>query len=184
MLSLRSLSTRLSVWYVSVPQRSASSKRRGTDRREHELLDVDVALRVRATVEHVEQRHRQDVRVRAADVAVEGQAGFVGRRGGDGERHAEDRVGAEPALVGGAVERAELVVEHALVFGFETEHDLGDLGVDVLDRGADALAAVALTAVAQLDRLVRAGARPAGDRGTSTGTRRERDLDLDRRVAP
>jgi enolase len=55
------------------------------------------------------------VRVRTADVAVEGQLGLVGRGLRRRQRHAEDRVGAEAALAVGAVEGHQLVVEEPLV---------------------------------------------------------------------
>ena len=53
----------------------------------------------------------------------------------------------------------------------------------MVDRVLHALAAVALAAVAQLDRLVGAGAGAARDRGPAPGAREELDLDLDGRVA-
>ena len=157
---------------------------RRADRREHELLHVDVGVGVRAAVEHVHERHRQHVRVGAADVAVQRELGLVGRRLRRGERHAEDRVGAEAALVVGAVEGDELVVEEALVGGVEADDGVGDLGVDVLDRGAHALAAVALAAVAQLDGLVGAGAGAARHDGPAARAGEQLDLDLDGRVPP
>ena len=60
---------------------------RGADRGDHELLDVDVAVGVGATVEDVHHRHGQQVRRGAADVAEERQAGRVG----GGARHGEAR---------------------------------------------------------------------------------------------
>ena len=182
--SPRSLSSALSAWYVSTPQRSAFGEARRADRREHELLHVDVGVGVRAAVEHVHERHRQHVRVRAADVAVQREIGFVGGGLRRGQRHAEDGVGPEARLAVGAVERDQLVVEQALVGGVEADDGVGDLAVDVLDRGAHALAAVALAAVAQLVRLVRAGARAARDDGPAPRARQQLDVDLDGRVPP
>ena len=70
----------------------------------HELLEVHLVVRVRAAVQHVHHRHGQHVGRLAAEVAPQRRAG-LGRRGlGRGERHAQDRVGAQPALVRGAVE--------------------------------------------------------------------------------
>ena len=65
--------------------RSASAKVARADRRDHELLDVDVAVGVGAAVEDVHHRHRQQVRGRAADVAEQRQAGRLGGGPGDGE---------------------------------------------------------------------------------------------------
>ena len=56
--------------------------------------------------------------------------------------------------------------------------------VDVGDGLEDALAEVALlVAVAQLDRLVRAGAGPGGDRGGADGAVVEQDFDFEGGVA-
>ena len=73
---------------------------------------IDV-VGVHAAVEDVHHRHGQHVGVRAADVAVQRQLELVGRGLGDGEADAEDRVGAEPGLVVGAVEVDELGVDRA-----------------------------------------------------------------------
>ena len=65
-------------------------------RHDHELLEVDLVVGVRAAVQHVHHRHRQHVRRLAPEVAPERRARL--RRGGLGrsQRDAEDRVGAEP----------------------------------------------------------------------------------------
>ena len=181
----RSFSSALSAWYVSTPQRRPLGEARRTDRREHELLDVDVGVGVRAAVEHVHERHRA-ARGRSRR-RRSGRAGARPRRPAalaDRERHAEDGVGAEAPLAVGAVERRELVVEQALVGAVEPHDRVGDLAVHVVDRGAHALAAVALAAVAQLVRLVRAGAGAARDDRPSLRAREQLDVDLDGRVPP
>ena len=91
------------------------TERRRADRRDHELLDVDVGVGMRAAVEDVHHRHRQQVRVRPAEVAVERQLGRLGRGVGDRQRDAEDRVGAELGLVGRRVEVEHDPVDRALV---------------------------------------------------------------------
>jgi hypothetical protein len=58
--------------------RSASAKL-GADGHDHELLEVDVVVGVRAAVDDVHQGHGQHVRPRAADIAARG-AGRVGGR--------------------------------------------------------------------------------------------------------
>ena len=93
----------------------ALAERRRADRHEHELLDVDVVVGVGAAVEHVEHRHRQHVGAGAADVAPQRQVELVGGGPGDGQRHAEDGVGAEPRLGVGAVEVEQGGVDGALV---------------------------------------------------------------------
>ena len=108
---------------------------RRADGGEHELLHVDVRVGVAAAVQDVEQRHREHVRVDTAEVAVERQPGLVRRRLRHGERHREERVRTEPALVRGAVQYDELVVEEALVRPLEARDRVGDLTVDVSDGG-------------------------------------------------
>ena len=107
----------------------------GADRRDHELLDVDVGVGVAAAVEDVHHRHRQHVGVRAADVAEQRQVGGVGGGAGHGERDAEDGVGADLLLVGAAVDGEHLGVDEALLAGVEAEQ----LGAELVDDGVDGL---------------------------------------------
>ena len=103
---------------------------------------------------------------------------------GRGQRGAEDGVGAEVGLVGRAVEGDQRLVDDALVGGVEAKELLGDLVVHVVDGLQHGLAAVAVAAVAQLDRLVLAGRSARGHRGAPGCAGLELDLDLDRGVAP
>ena len=158
-------------------------ERRRPDRRDHELLDVDVGVGVRAAVEDVHHRHGQQVGVGPADVAVERQPGRLGRGLGDGERGAEDGVGAEVGLVGGAVELDHGLVDLALVVGAETLDGRADLLDHRVDGLLHALAEVAVAAVAQLDGLELPGRRAARHGRTAEGTVVEQHLDLDGGVA-
>ena len=69
----RSCSVFFSAWKTSAPVRRASAKRRRADRHDHELLEVDLVVGVRAAVQHVHHRHGQHVRRLAAEVAPERQ---------------------------------------------------------------------------------------------------------------
>jgi len=60
-------------------------ERGSTDRDDHELLKIDVVVRMRATVQHVHHRHRQHVSVDSSDVAVERRRRIRGGRARDGE---------------------------------------------------------------------------------------------------
>ncbi len=153
------------------------------DRRDHELLDVDVGVGVRAAVDDVHHRHREQVRVGTAHVAEQRQPGRPRGRLGHREAHSEDGVGAETPLVVGPVQVDQGLVDDPLVGGVEADEALVDLLVDGLDPVQHALAAVALIAVAQLDGLELAGGGTAGDRGSGLGAVVEDDLDLDGRVA-
>src|SRR5690606_18146212 len=136
------------------------------------------------TVEDVQHRHGQDVRVRPTDVAEEGQAGALGGGAGHGQRDTEDGVGAELALVGRAVQVDEGLVEDALLARLEPEDLRGDVVDDGVDGVLDALAEVtALVAVTALDGLERTGGGARGDLCAGDGAVVQRDLDLHGGVA-
>ena len=152
-------------------------------RDDHELLEVERVVRVRAAVDDVQHRHRQDVRLRAADPAVERHACGRGGRLRSGERRAEDRVRAEARLVLGAVERDERGVDRALIGGVEPDQSRRDLRAHVVDRLPYALAEPrAGIAVAKLDRLELAGRGTRRHSGAPDLARVDLDLHLDRRV--
>ena len=120
----------------------------------------------------------------AADIAVERQV--VGDRRGlrDRKRHAEDRVGAEPGFVGRAVERDHGLVDLGLAFGVHAADGVENLAFDRVDRLAHALAEIAgLVAVAQFDRLMRAGRGARRHRGAAERAVRQHDLDFHGRIA-
>jgi len=109
--------------------------------------------------------NRHEASADAAEIGVERQAGVVGRGAGDGQRHREDRVGAERGLVRCAVELEQRLIHRRLLGGLHAI-DLGrDRLLDVAHRLLHTLAAIALAvAVAQLDRLALAGRRARGHR--------------------
>ena len=113
------------------------------DGHDHELLEVRGVLGVLAAVEDVEHRDRQDPGADAAEPAVERDLVGRGGRVRAGERDAEDRVRAQLALVGRAVELDQRVVDVGLVRGVEAEDRWPDPLGHVRDRRQDALAAVA-----------------------------------------
>src|SRR3977135_4455585 len=108
-----------------------------------------------AAVEDVRHWQRQQVRLGAAEVAVQRDPGRL-RRGPRGcEGYAEDRVRTESRLVDGAVESDQRGVERGLVGDVHSKHLRGNRVLDISHRLEDALAAVAVrVAVAQLQRLV------------------------------
>ena len=153
-------------------------------RHDHELLEVEGVRGVRAAVDDVHHRHGEHDRLLPAQRAVERQARVGRGRLRHGERHAEQGVRAERALVRRAVELDQAAVDRCLIARVETLHGRAELGDDVADRPQDALAEVRLRiAVAQLDRLVLAGGSPRRDGGATERARLEDDVDLDRRVA-
>ena len=160
-------------------------ERRRADRQDHELLKVDRIVGMDAAIDDVHLRRRQDPGHRSADVAIKRQARSLRRRLGDGERDAEDRVGAELRLVLRAVERDHRLVDLELVLGLEARDGVENLAIDRLDRLENALAAeAALVAVAQLDRLARSRRRAGRNRGPAHRAVFQNDIHLDRRIAP
>ncbi len=150
---------------------------------DHELLEVDGVVGVRAAVEHVHHRHGQRGRRLATEVEVERLAGVGGCGLRDGERDAEDGVRAEAALGRRAVEVDERLVEALLIGGVAAGDRASDLVVDVRDGLRDALAEVGGAAVAELRglELTRRGA--GRHRGAGLSTAAQLDVDLDGGVA-
>ena len=163
----------------------ALRERRRARRDDHELLEVDLVVGVGPAVEDVHHRDRQHMRRLAAEVAPQRQPLLRGGRVGGCQRHAEDRVGAQPRLVRRCVELHQRAVQALLVGRVAAAHRLGDLTVDVGHGVQHALAEVgALVAVAQLGRLELAGRRAGRHRRASRDAGAQCELDLDRRVAP
>ena len=155
-------------------------------RQDHELLEVDLVVGVRAAVQDVHHRQRQQRLAAVGEPAVQALARVGGGRVRGGERHAEQRVRAEPRLRFGAVELDHLPVQRRLLgqpADGQAAHRARQLAVRVRDRAGHALAAVALAAVAQLERLAAARRRARGHGRAAAHARVELDVDLERRVA-
>ena len=156
----------------------------GAQRNDHEFLDVDVGVRVGAAVEDVHQRNGQDVRVRAAEVAVERQRSGFGGCAGYGQGNAEDGVGAQAGLVLGSVQVDHGLVDGPLVCSIEPQQS----GLDLVDHGFDGLQhALALVAVlfpvAALVGFEGAGGSTGGHSGPAEGVVVEQYLNLNGRVS-
>ena len=80
-------------------------KGRHAFRHDHELLEIDRRIGVRAAVDDVHHRHREHLGVRSAEIFEERNAELRGGRLRVGERDGEDGVGAELGFVRRAVER-------------------------------------------------------------------------------
>ncbi len=153
-------------------------------RHDHELLEINRRIRVRAAVDDVGHRNGQDFGVGAAEVFEKRHAkGFGGGPGG-GERNGEDGVRAELRLGFGAVELNHRTVNGELIQRVETtEHGKNFLG-DVFDGLGDAFAEVTLfVAVAELDGFVFAGAGAGGNGGAADGAAREDDVHFNGGIA-
>ena len=159
-------------------------ERLGAHRHDHEFLDVHVVVGVLAAVEDIGHRHRDVVGDDAAEVPVQGQLHRLRGRLGAGERHAEDRVCAEGALVFRSVQGDHRVVDLPLVEAVHADDFRGDLVEDVADGLQNPLAEVPfLVPVPELQHLMLPGRCAGGDGGPSGDPRKEGDLGLDGRIA-
>ena len=128
------------------------------DRHDHEFLEIDRVVSMFAAIDDIHHRHRQDMRADPADVAIERQATRVRRRLRHRQADAQDRIGAQPALVLGAVQLDQRSVDLDLVLGLKPADGVGNLTVHRLDRIVHALAEpAALVAITLLDRLMCTG---------------------------
>jgi hypothetical protein len=143
----------------------AFAERRQAERHDHEFLEINRGVRVRAAVDDVGHRHGQHFGVRPAEIAeqrlVQSGGGGLGVR----QRHGENGVGAELGLRFRAVELEHGGVHGQLIVRIESdEFGRDDIG-DVFDGLLHALAAETfLVAVTKFDGFVFAGAGAAGHR--------------------
>ncbi len=120
---------------------------------DHELLDIDIVVRVRAAVQHVHHGNRQFLGIRAAEVMVQRQVCIFRRGLGHGKGNGKHGIRAEFALVFGTVDLDHGPVDHRLLNGIHA-HDRGTDHLDhVVHRVLDTLAKVARTAVSELKRF-------------------------------
>ena len=132
-----------------------------------------------AAVDDVHHGRGEDGGVDAAEVAVEREAEGFGGGAGDGHGDGEDGVGAEVALVGGAVDGDHGGVDESLVGAVHAGELGGEDGLDVFDGFEDAFAEVdGLVSVAELDGLVLAGGGTGGDGGAAADAAFEDDVGL------
>ena len=138
-----------------------------------------------SAVEDVHHRHGHDVRVRSAEVAVEGQIGRNRCGAGHCQRGAEHRVRTDAGLVVGAVEFDERLVDESLIVAFESDDDFVDFVDDGVDGLGDALAQVALRiSVAQLHGFELTGGGAGGNAGTTDGLIGQQHFHLDGGISP
>ncbi len=157
---------------------------RGPHGDDHEFLQVQAVVGMRAAVDHVHHRHGQLHAAHAAQVAVQRQAGLFCGGAGHGHGDGQHGVGAQAALVVGAVQVDQRLVQEGLLGGVQAQHGLGDLGVDVLDGLEHALAQVAaLVAVAQFDGFAAAGGGSGGHGRAAHHARFQQHVALDGGVA-
>ena len=151
--------------FRAIAQRLA--ERRCAHRDDHELLQVQIVVGVRAAVDDVHHGHGQIFACHAAEIAVQRNARLFCRRASHRHTHRQHRVGAQAAFILGAIQVDQGAIQKSLLAGIQPQHGFGNFGVDVLHRLQYALAQItAFVAVAQLNRLTAAGRCAAGHCGT------------------
>ena len=144
----------------------------GTNRLDHEFLDVDRIVGMAAAIDDVHRRHRQRASIGAADVAGtaacrHSAAAALATASAD----REDRVGSKTRLVRSAVEIDHDLVDADLLAGIDTADRFENFALDIGDRLAHAFAAIARRiAVAQFHRFIGAGGGAGRHRGAAGGT--------------
>ena len=143
----------------------AFAERRQAQRQDHEFLEINRGIRMRAAVDDVGHRHGQHFGVRPAQIfeqrLVQRSGGGLGVRQG----HGENRVGAELGLRFRAVKLEHRAVHRQLVAGIKADQLGSDDGGDVFDGLLHTLAEITfLVAVTEFDGLIFAGAGAAGHR--------------------
>lgn len=155
----------------------------GTGGQDHELLHGQLVAGVAAAVDHVEGGHGQDdllVASQIGDVFVQWHVLLGGTGLADGQGHTQDGVGAELALVLGAVQLQHEVIDGSLVHHIQIGLDqLGAQGVvDMTHSLQHGLAmVVGLVVVAQLQSFVDTGGG-AGGHGSAEQSQFGGQIDL------
>ncbi len=153
-------------------------------RHDHEFLEIDGGVRVRAAVDDVRHGHRQNFGVGPAQVFEQRQIEFVGGGLGVGQRNGQDGVRAEFGFGFRAVQFQHRAVDQGLFGGIQTFQSGQDDVHDVFHGLAHPFAAVTfLVAVAQFDGLILTSAGAGGDRGAASHSTLQNHVDFHGGVA-
>ena len=157
---------------------------RGADGHDHEFLEIDRSIGVRATIDDVHHRHGKHFGVRATDVFIKRLAHLRGGGFGDGEGGTEDGVRTQFGLRGRAVDLQHGLVETDLIAGVTTDERVGDRAVHGGDGFLHALAEeTLLVAIAQFEGFVLARGGAGGDRRAAECAAFEEDVHFDSGIA-
>ena len=151
---------------------------------DHEFLDIERVVGVRAPIDDVHHRHWQLHATHAAEVAVQRQARLFSGGTRHGHRHRQHGIGAQAPLVVGTVQINQRLVQKRLLGRVQAEHRFGDFGIDVLDGLEHALAEVAAhVAVAQFNGFAASGGGARGHGCAAHHARFEQHVAFDGGVA-
>mmetsp|Transcript_14598 Transcript_14598/g.63237 ORF Transcript_14598/g.63237 Transcript_14598/m.63237 type:complete len:262 (+) Transcript_14598:1116-1901(+) len=100
------------------------SKRRRSDRKDHEFLHSELVAGVRPSIDYIERGNRKNefgVSSKLRDMLVEGDVLLCSSCLGDRHGHRKNRISTKFALVFRAIELNHEVIDHLLVSGILTE---------------------------------------------------------------
>ena len=121
---------------------------------DHEFLDVQAVVGMRATIDHIHHWNRHGHRASATDVTVQRQACVFSRGTRHSHRHCQHRIGAQTAFVIGAVQVQHHLVDVSLFRRIQTNQGLSDFAVDIVNRLQNAFAQVtAFIAITHFQRF-------------------------------
>ena len=168
--------------FGAVTQRFRKSRR--TFRHDHEFLKIDRRIGMRAAIQNVHHRHRQNFRILASEITKE-RLFFRGRGGVRGcERNSKQRVRAEIFFIRRPIEFDDLFVERGLLGCIKPDERARDRLVHIAHCFGHAFAAIAfLIAIAQFPRFVFPGARAARNGGAAKSAALQMHVYFNRRVA-
>ena len=163
----------------------ALCKRGGADGHDHELLEVDVVIGVRATVKDVHHRHRQDIRRSPTHVAIERESILSGGCSRGRHRYGEDGIGAQTFFVWRPVELDHLGIDTPLIGSIEIAERIGNFAIHALHGFEHAFAEESLRiAIPEFDCLMLACGRAAGNDRSPNRSVQKLHFRLHRGIAP
>ena len=150
----------------------------------HKLLEVDIVVGVRATVEDVHHRDGQDMAVAATNVAIKFLTGLLSGGLGAGEGNAEDGVGTEIALVGSGIQFNHTGINGSLVGNFHSHNLFSDILVDMVHSLQNTFAEeYGFITVAEFHRFVNTSGSAGGDSSAAHCTSLGININFDSRIA-
>ena len=157
----------------------------GADRQDHELLDIETVVGMRAAVDEIHHRHRHHRLATPREITPQRLIGILSSGMRHRERYGEQRIGTETTFVVRAIERNHAGIYVFLIARITLEQGCADHGVDVANRLQHALAEIALlVAIAKFDRLARTGRGTGGHSRATDGAAGEDHVRFYGGIAP
>ena len=123
-----------------------------------------------AAIDDIHHGHRQGAGKNAADMAIKRNVQIRRRRLGNRKRDRQHGIGAQPRLIGRAIQFDHRLVNLDLIEGIEAGNRVKDFAFHTGHRLQHALAAIAgLVAIAEFHRLMRAGGSAGWHNGMAAG---------------